>query len=1402
MARPYVDYIKVSKKFVPVFDSTADKNDPSHWLSFYPHDTFKVILGDLIGSLEGDSSEKRKSIWMSGAYGTGKSFASFTLKHIIEDELNLVESYFKKYSISVSLFNRLKKIKSDGDIIVVNRSSSGGIYGNNQLFSAVSESIKSTLRNKGYDYRGGRTLYDKILSILKDPNSPFNFKGAFENNKGKFTDCALANEVVTDLENLGPDNSLELLQTIIEVADSVGFNFTQSPTEIVSWIKDVIETNKIKLVFIWDEFTSYFLRNQNSIDGLQELAHASFDCPFYFILITHKRFDQFIFEAERRKVLDARFKMNRLEMAPTTAFRLMCNAIETDTDLHDEWQNHKSNLWFNVEKMVHNSLGIYAKDIKDEDLKGLLPLHPFAAFILQNISPEARSDQRTMFQFLCGDPNASENAKHNFRWFIENSDITKWSYLTCDYIWDYFFQYNNTDLDEDAKNAISHYSTFEKQCSNDDEKRVLKVSFLLKAMKGEKGRGIGTLLRPTLSNIVFAFAGTDIADKVRSIMDSFVKKSVFGSIDEGDRDVLYITQSQTIDEEKYKEKDVWARRTFPFETIIANPEYSLLSSFSLTGYYPLRFEPICTTHKNIKTEVAKVIALDTTKIALFFLFANSDEDKIKNREAIKTVIEGQGEDIIVVDLSNEPLSKGENNEYERFIKNAALHAYFEKVDGGQASLKLREAKEVIATWKKRLYDTSVTLYHHDTTPISFSGTNQFGNRIAELNVSIFKYCIENIVSNESVFKTAFSADVAIMGMGKKTFPSSYNYLSVWKDNLSKDNIWNNADYQQTMPSHPLAQMKIEVDKLIEKDIKTNGSVNIADIWKLLKDKPFGLLPCVGGVFIFGFIMKEYADCGYYKKNAVKYPTPLTAVELSDMIHGIMKGLKNADSLSIVSMTEPQKHFCKVSGEIFKLPPQNQNAVQDIMIAIKERLPNDGFPLWSLKYYVKNNDKHGLSESVLPIIDAYCRFVAVIKEGDKNETQIAEEIIDLFGRDAGIKDYLCKIYNSKNLRLGMQYYVEEYNQSLVSLAEKIGDEGRYIEQIKRRLSPSSNSFSSWLWEKGTADQEIDAVYLDYRLIDAINKIIPVPVKKIEDAVTTISNRISAIKMPFDFFKPYASDIDKLMQYLIAIYKASGFKEINRDDFISEVNNHGPQFMEFFMSQQKVFTTSLRSTLNEDQLSDEDINIIYAKLESKVIGGNLDSFVIRIKGICDDVKKTQKYNQLLELWKEISAGYESPAKWSEANNTPILCLFTDNLNMAKEIFDCLNAGRSTISDAKIADATHFITSNSRFNELGNKLYCDTMFREFISGEYGMLLTDIDEVRKLLSSKLNSRVYDWYLHKGSIDDIIKEYAEDKYKTPQFVGIVMNKIDELSPEKAKEYLKELARKEPLVGIKIMKTK
>lgn len=241
MTRPYADYLTVNKDFVPVFSVQADREHPKHWLSFYPNDQFINILGDLISSLEGDTAEKRKSLWLSGAYGTGKSFAAFTLKHILEDDVELVGNYFKTYHISSSIFNRLQAIKNaTSNVLAIYRSSSSGIVGDNRLFIAVQESIKKALKDKGYKYFGAKALYDTILDRLKDIDGPFNFKGIFNSYRNKFMDYSSPEEVIKDIEELGPEDCLDLLETIVEVAELSGFNFGNDVETVTQWISDII----------------------------------------------------------------------------------------------------------------------------------------------------------------------------------------------------------------------------------------------------------------------------------------------------------------------------------------------------------------------------------------------------------------------------------------------------------------------------------------------------------------------------------------------------------------------------------------------------------------------------------------------------------------------------------------------------------------------------------------------------------------------------------------------------------------------------------------------------------------------------------------------------------------------------------------------------------------------------------------------------------------------------------------------------------------------------------------------------------------------------------------------------------------------------------------------------------
>src|SRR5690606_37619969 len=168
---------------------------------------------------------------------------------------------------------------------------------------------------------------------LKDPQSAFNFKNAFEQNRLRFEGYASMASIISDLETLPVEDSADLLENIIEVAETNNFIFTKSAQDTIAWLRDIREGNNLHaVVFIWDEFTEFFKNNQNNLTGLQEIAQASASVRFYFFLITRSG-TEVIHGLQARKVIEARFKMRLFGMADTTAFMLMEQALKVNPDL-------------------------------------------------------------------------------------------------------------------------------------------------------------------------------------------------------------------------------------------------------------------------------------------------------------------------------------------------------------------------------------------------------------------------------------------------------------------------------------------------------------------------------------------------------------------------------------------------------------------------------------------------------------------------------------------------------------------------------------------------------------------------------------------------------------------------------------------------------------------------------------------------------------------------------------------------------------------------------------------------------------------------------------------------------------------------------------------------------------
>ncbi|MBF0318625.1 MAG: hypothetical protein HQL01_02300 [Nitrospirae bacterium] len=1392
MARLYKDYISVDEHFFPVFSKNLDTKYPDHWKAFVPHDTFKNILKDLAGSLEMAVNQSRRSLWISGAYGTGKTYASFAIKHILEDDIGDVAGYFQKQGIDQTTLTRFTSLKQKGTTLVVHRSSSAGITGDNRLFSAIQESIKKALKEKGYTYYGGKSLYTSILDILKTPDSSFNFAGAFKRYKEKFTEYATPDEVIKDLGELDTDGSLDLLQRIIEVADSEHFSYSHGADDVIAWIEDIIKGNNLyAIVFIWDEFTEFFKNNQTALTGLQELAQASFTMPFYFLLITHLTHSQLISDSDSMKKIKDRFKIQTIEMPDKTAFMLIRTAIQTAPDLTDEWRIISNDLWSKVERMVSSTI---PQDIKKDELRGILPLHPYAAYMLKVISAVISSNQRTMFQFLCGDTGQGAQGRRNFRWYIENHSIDDWHYLTSDYIWDYFLNYDNPDLDEATRNTISHYDTFENQCDNEDDKRALKTVLLLYAMQqkrgGITGRGFSNLLRPALSNISAAFEGTAIYDKLRIIMDKLVKKGVLGSIPDRN-DILYVTQSRTIDEERLNLIREKTLKDNPFKTIVL--AFGINSRYELSGYLKTRCVAVPATSEDIRRKLYDAAGkLPPNKICIVFVYAKQDEDSLKNHDIITKLLQEYTGDAVIADMSSQPLGQ---QSYNNYIDLKTKSEYFSTTDHNQVRLYDANAKGIIEEWIQKLDVTAVSLYTKGEMPVQVKGPANFRLKIKEINARLYPNGLETVSDMDKLFsEDGFRATAAVMGMDKLAIASNYKYLDAIKIKLMNENLWHSHNYETTNSSHPVSKMKAAIEELIKSEFDKNNSVMVTDIWRIMQARPFGLMNCAGTVFLLGFLLKEYADSRFYRNDETN-TVALTHDGLADIIFDFVKGLSKNRNIRIVRMTPEHEIFCSVTAEVFTI--REKNSIQDILHGLKTHASNINFPLWAIKEYVADKDTSGLGGTITHIVDLLCEFVSSERHAGRDVTKIAEDIARLYQKDAVIKDYLRDAATTDNLKIGMDIYIGRQRPELKAIAGKLGiaDMG-YIKDLKAKLSPDA----SWLWDVGDIDRKIGELYEDYKLIDSINGILTAPVSTMEDAAHGIKGKIGAFKMPFEFFKDSCKEINPLFFYLIDTYKTDSLKNTNRAALINELEQNADSFNKFCDNQYQAFCHKVGIVLNEP-LSDEECSHIYKKMESNSIAIPIDQYIQDIKQHYSQLRKSKNYGLLVNKWKELT-DTDTPKTWSQSRRIPVLCMFENEFNEAVRVFSIINKSADSASNEQIDAAIRFLENSENIGKLNNIDLCDKIFRRFISGEYEILFTgaNINSLKDALQNELGSNVYDWYLLKAKTDAIVKKFAHKKY-VDSYYPVVFQTIDTLCADDAKAYLKELIKNEPLVGIRIMKT-
>jgi len=87
----YSEILGLYENFKPAYDLTDEiKNG---WKQFIPVDSFIDLLSSFLEALESSDPRTKRSIWLQGKYGVGKSHATSVVKHLLWDPWEDIEEF-------------------------------------------------------------------------------------------------------------------------------------------------------------------------------------------------------------------------------------------------------------------------------------------------------------------------------------------------------------------------------------------------------------------------------------------------------------------------------------------------------------------------------------------------------------------------------------------------------------------------------------------------------------------------------------------------------------------------------------------------------------------------------------------------------------------------------------------------------------------------------------------------------------------------------------------------------------------------------------------------------------------------------------------------------------------------------------------------------------------------------------------------------------------------------------------------------------------------------------------------------------------------------------------------------------------------------------------------------------
>jgi hypothetical protein len=411
-----------------------------------------------------------RSMILSGAYGTGKSFLIATACAMLSGTELKLNGLYQKISSFIPNFNEYISSVTNANYLIVFAKDINTSF-KNAVFMGMMESIEKN----SLDISLKSEYVDVIKRIQYWQDNDIYF---LERLKQQIDDFEV---FVNNIENNNKP-SLDFFKRIYpKIMGGEPYSSNSSSKSFDDITKDfekqVLDLGYDGVVYIFDEFGRYLESNIDVIDvkEVQDLAefcnrHNSKSSIF---LITHRSLFQYsskindVLKRQEWDKVSGRFINQHIVYKDSNIPNIVDTVIAKNNEFPSYLNECKKNIVYYKELFLSLKTG---ED--EEDLLRIFPLNYVTAKLLPKLASVLGQNDRTFYTFLCGDETYSLRNV----WINDNG----FSLITPDVLFDYFedsFRYLNIRSEEFHKyqNALRCL----KETKSNIEKRVIKCLLVI-----------------------------------------------------------------------------------------------------------------------------------------------------------------------------------------------------------------------------------------------------------------------------------------------------------------------------------------------------------------------------------------------------------------------------------------------------------------------------------------------------------------------------------------------------------------------------------------------------------------------------------------------------------------------------------------------------------------------------------------------------------------------------------------------------------------------------------------------------------------------------------------------------------------------------------------------------------